>query len=213
MNSSLIRKAFNGITIKKLISTVIGVLLSGVEISFNARAGLGNDPVGMLYDGLRAFLGLTQEQLSVATNLINIGLIVFVFLAGRHYVNIGTVICLVVYGFGVDLGSLLYEAFFPEQMTMMLRILAVVIGCLFLYTGLGMEIASDIGIDATSGFIMVVRDRMHWQYRTAKVVCDILSVVIGFLLGGKLGVVTVICAVINGPMIQLFTKLFQKIIG
>lgn len=213
MNLSRVRKAFKGITIKKLIFTVIGSMLSGMDVAFAAAAGLGNDPVGILYDGLRAFLGLSQSQLSIATNLINLGLIIFVFFMGRHYVNVGTVICLVTYGLGVDVGNLLYSFIFPSEMTLKLQITAVAIGLLFLYSGLGMEIASDIGIDSTSGFIMVIRDRTHWQYRTAKIVCDLCSVAAGFLLGGKLGVVTVLCAVINGPMIQIFTKIFKKVLA
>ena len=77
------------IEIRKCFLALLGILLIGVGVSFNAMAKLGNDPVGIFYDGIRNALGLNQEQLGMASNLVNIVLLVFLFFAGRRYLNIG----------------------------------------------------------------------------------------------------------------------------
>ena len=72
------------IEIRKCFLALLGILLIGVGVSFNAMAKLGNDPVGIFYDGIRNALGLNQEQLGMASNLVNIVLLVFLFFAGLH---------------------------------------------------------------------------------------------------------------------------------
>ena len=47
----------------RFILAVIGIFLVGTGVAFNAAAALGNDPVGIMYDGIRNALGLTGEQL------------------------------------------------------------------------------------------------------------------------------------------------------
>ena len=69
---------------------LIGVLLCGVGVGINSCAGLGNDSVGILYDGIRSFLGLTAEQLGMASNIVNIALLTLLMFIGRRYVSIGT---------------------------------------------------------------------------------------------------------------------------
>ena len=44
-----------------LLLAVIGIILVGVGVAFNAAAALGNDPVGIMYDGIRSAAGLTSE--------------------------------------------------------------------------------------------------------------------------------------------------------
>ena len=44
------------ISVATVITALIGVFLCGVGVALNNGAGLGNDSVGILYDGIRCFL-------------------------------------------------------------------------------------------------------------------------------------------------------------
>ena len=134
----------------------VGILLVGTGIAFNAAAALGNDPIGIVYDGIRHTAGLSPQQLGTASNLVNIILVVVVFLLGRRYVNIGTFIYIVPYGTIVNLGGKLYDLFFHVQ-TLPIQILGATIGCLLLYIGVAMFITADIGLDPFTGLVMVIR--------------------------------------------------------
>ena len=50
----------------------MGIILVGTGVAFNAAAALGNDPVGIVYDGIRSALNLSSEQLGMASNIVNI---------------------------------------------------------------------------------------------------------------------------------------------
>ena len=194
-----------GIEVRKCLIAVVGILLVGIGVSFNAMAQLGNDPVGIFYDGMRNALGLNPEQLGMASNLVNIVLAVFLFFAGRRYLNLGTLIYILPYGVCVDIGTFLYTKIFVAD-ALWCQILACITGCLLLYTGVAIFIAMDIGLDPMTGVSMVIRDWLGWDYKKAKWLFDGCMTLLGFLLGGTLGVVTILTALTAGPAIQYIAE-------
>ena len=131
--------------IVKMVLAVAGIVLVGPGVAFNAAAALGNDPVGIVYDGIRNTANLSSGQLGMASNVVNVALMILIFFMGRHYINIGTFIYVIPYGAAVDLGGRLYAALFPAQ-TLPVRIMGAAIGCLLLYTGVAMFITADIAL-------------------------------------------------------------------
>ncbi len=194
---------------KKLLLAIVGILLVGTGIAFNAAASLGNDPIGIVYDGLRNVLGLSAQQLGMASNFVNFVLTALVFCLGRRYVNVGTFIYILPYGTIVDLGGRLYHVLFPVQ-TLPVQILGAFIGCILLYFGVAMFIVADIGLDPFTGTVMLIRDKVKKEYRTVKICFDAGCVLLGVLSGGRLGVITVVTALAAGPVIQFFSERISK---
>jgi len=195
--------------LRKCLIAVVGIFLVGVGVSFNAMAQLGNDPVGIFYDGIRSTMGLDREALGMASNVVNVVLAVFLFFAGRRYLNLGTLIYIMPYGLCVDCGTWLYGKIFVAD-ALWCRGMACVTGCLLLYTGVAVFIAMDIGLDPMTGTAMVLRDRLHWDYKKAKWLFDSCMTLLGFMLGGTIGIVTIISAITAGPAIQYIA---EKITG
>ena len=193
----------------KIPIALVGVALVGFGLAFNSAAGLGNDAVAVLYDGVRNTLGLQADKLGLIANLVNFILIAVVFFLGRKYINIGTFIYALPMGNFVNIGFKLYEILNIPS-TVGGRILTSFCGCSMLFLGIGIFIAVDIGMDPCTGIIMLVRDKIKVQYKTAKIICDIFSLALGFTFGGKVGVVTVIAALIAGPTIQKISEVFDS---
>lgn len=195
----------HNIMLKKCIAALAGIFLVGVGVAFNAMAHLGNDSVGIFYDGIRNALGLSQVQLGMASNIVNLSIVVLLFFIGRKFVNIGTFIYLIPYGFFVDLGTKIYLMIFKEQI-FALQVMAVIIGCFFIFFGVAIYIAMDIGVDPMTGLALWLGEKLKMEYKKAKVIFDLTLTVVGFLLGGKLGVVTIVASLIAGPIIQKFKE-------
>lgn len=201
-------KSYEGLLSRILIS-VIGVSLVGIGLAFNSSATLGNDPVAVFYDGVRSLCGLPRENLGLVTNFINCTFIVTMFMLGRKYINIGTFIYTLPMGSFIDLGFKIYHVLnIPE--TLNGRIFTALCGCSMLFLGVGIFIATNIGMDPCTGIVIIVRDKIKSQYRTAKIICDICMVVLGFAFGGKIGAVTVISALIAGPTIQKISEIVDR---
>lgn len=194
---------------RKLPIALVGVVFVGFGIAFNSAGMLGNDAVSVLYDGVRNALGFQMDQLGLVTNLVNLIFLAVVVLFGRKYINIGTFIYALPLGNFVSIGFKLHEILNLPS-TLGGRMFTSFSGCVMLFLGLGIFIAMDIGMDPVTGVNMIVRDKINSQYKTAKVLCDVSSLVLGFALGGKAGAVTVIAALIGGPTIQKVSEVFDK---
>lgn len=187
----------------KIFYALIGVLLIGTGVAFNNLAGLGNDSVGIVYDGIRNFFHLSVDQLGTVSNIVNISLVVLLLFIGRKFVSIGTVVYFVPYGLCVSFGSTIYRYLVPDN-SFLLRIIFAATGCLLLYLGIAIFIVVNIGVDPFTGVVLVLQEKLKKEYRIVKISFDISFIVIGLLLGGKAGIVTVITALTAGPCIQLF---------
>jgi len=192
-----------------IVLAIVGIFFIGTGVAFNAAAALGNDPIGIMYDGIRNVAKLSPEQLGMASNIVNISLVVLVLLLNRHYINIGTLIYIVPYGTIVDMGRKIYYVMFKVQ-TLPTQIIGAGLGCLFLYLGVAMFIAADIGLDPFTGIVMVLRDKCKKEYKVVKICFDIVCILIGFILGGKIGIITILTAATAGPVIQLFADCIKK---
>ena len=95
--------------------------------------------------------------------------------------------------------------------SMITRIFAVVIGCLSIYIGVAIYIVMDIGVDPMTGLALWIGEKLHWEYKRAKVLFDLCLTAFGFIMGGKLGVITVISSLVAGPMIQFFAHQIKRI--
>lgn len=188
---------------------LVGVAFVGFGIAFNSAAMLGNDAVAILYDGVRNICGLPIDKLGIVTNAVNYAIIVIAFLLNKKYINIGTFIYTIPMGTFVGIGAQIYEYLnFPPILEF--KILSSVVGCLMLFIGLGIFIAIDIGVDPFTALAMILKDKINSQYKTAKIICDLSSLAIGFALGGKAGVVTVMAALFGGPIIQFVSEIMKK---
>ncbi len=197
------------ITPKKLFVSIIGIAFVCIGVAFNNNTQFGNDPVGMVYDGIRTTLHYNQAELGVVSNYINIGLILLLLFFGRRYVNIGTFLYLIPYGLFVSFGSHLYQILFDNSIFFD-RILGGLVGCTLYYVGISLFVASNIGVDPFNGLMLTLRDKTKWSMRRSKVTMDICLIVIGFLLSGKFGMITIITALTTGPAIQYLSQLFEK---
>ncbi len=197
-------------SLKKIALAFAGIFLIGVGVAFNASAHLGNDPVGIFYDGIRNVLGLSETQLGMASNIVNLALAVLLFFIGRRYLNLGTIIYILPYGLCVSAGTYLYGKIFVSE-ALGVRIAASVAGCTLLYLGVAIFIVVDIGMDPMTGIAMVLKDVLHWDFKKGKWLFDGTMILVGFLLGGKLGVITVVTAFSAGPVIQFLSGKLEKL--
>ena len=53
-----------------------------------------------------------------------------------------------------------------------------------------MFITADMGLDPFTGLVMVLRDKTKKEFQVVKISFDMCCIVLGFLLGGKLGIIT-----------------------
>ncbi|RJQ80315.1 hypothetical protein D5S17_07550 [Pseudonocardiaceae bacterium YIM PH 21723] len=180
---------------RRLPQLFLGLALFGFGAALQLKAGLGLDPWGVLHQGLSI-----QTGLSIGTWVILMSLVVLVlWIPLRQRPGWGTVANTLTVGLFLD-GSLWI---LPTAHTLIWQIL-MVIGAVVI-TGLasGLYIGADLGTGPRDG-LMTGLARRGLSLRVARTGVELTVLVAGWLLGGQVGVATVVFAVAIGPVAQVF---------
>lgn len=196
----------------KIIICAASLMLLGLGCGINVVTAQGADPITVFYEGLSKVTGLS---VGLVASILNAILVTTVFFINRKYVHIGTVIYIFILGTFINCGIWIYKSFqIPEIFVW--QIVFSLIGCVLCFIGLGGFMAVDIGIDPWTAAAVIINKKLNKSFRTVKIVLDALTLLFGWLMGGKVGIITVFCAFVGGPIIQksyeLLDKAFAKMI-
>ena len=109
--------------------------------------------------------------------------------------------------------NLLLAGVVNAQSGMPVRILAVVLGCGILAFGMTIVIKSQAGTGPNDLVGVVLSEKTGWPFGPVRIGVDLLFALAGFLLGGVVGVGTLICMAVVGPVAQLFMPVSEKLCG
>lgn len=205
-DTSIFRQPASLLT-KRLLVFVLGVFLTGVSMAFMVHSGFGTDPLSVFFTGVSNATGL---GLGMGTNFIGIVMLIVIAILDLSYINIGTVISSLGLGSAVNVGFWLCGLIGPLEL-LSLKILLAVAGGLLLFVGIALSVTANAGIDVWSALNLYLAKKTGRSYRFFKVTVDILSMGVGFLLGGQVGYTTVAAAFLGGPIIQFFLGVFKKL--
>ena len=197
-------------SIPKIFLCLIAVLFIGTGIALNTLSMLGNDSIALFYDGVRVFLNLGMEKFGVVSNCVNFVLFLIVLFTASNYINVGTIIYTVLLGVIINLVTSFYNLI-NIPFTIATQICLGLFGCTFLFMGVGLFIATNSGLDPVTGFTVMLSEKIKIKFKYFKIIFDIVLIVIGTLLGGKIGVLTIFAALTAGFTIQFFADLFIKL--
>ncbi|MGB6247394.1 YczE/YyaS/YitT family protein [Gordonia sp. (in: high G+C Gram-positive bacteria)] len=188
----------DGVMLKRLLALAGGLVLYGVSMSMILHAGLGNIPWDVLHQGLAGQLGL-----SVGTVTIIVGAAVLVtWLPLRQRPGFGTVSNVVVIGLAFDAASPLL----PDHPPLLIAIPMMLGGIVVNAFATALYIGARLGPGPRDGLMTGIVARTGWPVRVVRTGLEVIVVAIGFLMGGTLGVGTVLYAVGVGPLIQWFAR-------
>ena len=180
----------------------IGFALFGTSIAILIRANLGTSPWVILEVALSQITGLTPGTISILLGfVILIGVLVL-----REQIGWGTLGNILFIGPWEDLALYLIPSIennFPVQLAMLVAAALI----------MGVASAIYIGVDAGAGprdsLMLAVRRISGWSLRRARATIEIFVVLVGWMLGGPIGIGTVIFALIIGPFVQWGFKIFK----
>ena len=178
-----------------------GLLLYGVSSSLLVLAGLGLDPWDVFHQGLSRTFGL-----AIGTWAILVGVVVLLlWIPLRQRPGIGTLSNVVLVGATMDLVLGLVHA--PHALAA--RILCLVCGVFLNGVATGAYIGAGLGPGPRDGLMTGFAARGH-SIRVVRTGIEVMVLVTGWLLGGTVGVGTVLYALSIGPLAHVFIPLFAR---
>lgn len=195
----------------------IGLLLAGLTVAHLGvtlflQADMGSDPFNVLIQGLYRFFPwpefMTHGNVHVGVSFL---IILVLLVVDRSYIQIGTLLCMILGGPIIDVFTLVLGPVIHSQSPVLLRLLSLVLGCVILAFGMTIVIKSQAGTGPNDLVAVVISDKTRKKFGTVRIVVDVSFALLGFLLGGTLGLGTIVCACLVGPTAQKFFPLSEKL--
>lgn len=193
--------------IKEIAIRSLYALIGVAILAFGAatlRVGqVGLDPYTAANIGIGSVLGLSLGVYQLIINILILGL---VFIFGRNYIGIGTVINMVLTGFFIDFYTWIYTTFFTIKINLLSQTVLLISGVVIFTFGASFYMSAKLGNAPYDAIAPIIVERTKAQYRLVRVTQDISFVILAFIFGGPVGIGTVINAFFTGPLIDFWNK-------
>ena len=201
-------------TVTRLFILFLGLTIAHFGVTLFLLADAGSDPFNVFIQGLYRTLSkyiqfrfLTHGNTHIAVCL----LIILALLAiDRSYIKSGTIICMIFGGPIIDFFTKILSPAFNTQLPFLINLLILAIACIILAFGMTIVIKSDAGTGPNDLVAVVLSDKLHRKFSIVRIITDILFILSGFLLGGAVGIGTIICACLVGPVAGIFLPIQDK---
>ncbi|KMY50293.1 YczE/YyaS/YitT family protein [Peribacillus loiseleuriae] len=187
----------------------LGLILFGLgnAIAVNVKF-LGLHPWEVLNVAMFQRFGMTIGTWNVICGLI---LVFIVFIIDKRYISVGTFFNALLIGPIMDF--FLWLNILPHATEhLWLNLLILLSGVTITGIGGGMYVACGFGAGPRDGFMLSVSDKTGLSVSRARIVVETLVLIIGFILGGPVFVMTFIYTFIQSPVFQYSMKIIRTFI-
>jgi uncharacterized membrane protein YczE len=194
------RRAVPEPRLRRLAQLLLGLILFGVSASMLLLAGLGLDPWDVLHQGLSRRLGLGVGTWGIIVG----GAVLLLWIPLRLRPGFGTLSNVVVVGAVVDL----ILATVPAPHPLAIRVVLLLGGVFLNGVATGAYIGAGLGPGPRDGLMTGWAARGH-TIRVVRTAIELSVLAVGWVLGGTVGVGTVVYALAIGPLAHTFIPIFQ----
>jgi uncharacterized membrane protein YczE len=190
----------------RLAQLMLGLVLFGTGLWLGLVAELGVGPWDVLTGGLSQQLGTPFGRTAIGVSVV----VLLLGLAVRVRPGIGTLLNVVVVGATIDvlLATPLLRGL--DDAPLALRFCAVLLGIATVAAGSALYLGAHLGPGPRDGLMVAIHLRTGWRVGTARAVLECTVLVLGVLLGGPVGVGTLLFAFGIGPAVQLAFRLLRQ---
>ena len=188
------------LSLRKLLQVLLGTTLIGTGVALNFSSKLGLGPWGVFHEGISLNTTLSFGSAIIATGVF----VTFLWIPLKQrpgiatFVDIfwiGTVADLVI---GLDLD--------PESL--LLKWIFVFIGIICIGSGTAIYVGADMGSGPRDG-VMVGLESKGLKIGMARNIIEVTALALGWLLGGTVGLSSVVIAISIGPVVQIVIPYFD----
>jgi uncharacterized membrane protein YczE len=186
---------------RRLVQLVAGLVLYGFTMALLLRADLGLDPWDVFHQGIATHVPLTFGQVVIVVGAI----VLLLWVPLRQVPGLGTVLNVVIIGLAADAGLALVAR--PDDLWA--RVVLLIAGVVGNGLAGALYIGAHLGPGPRDGLWLGLVRVTGRSVRLWRTLIEVTALAVGFVLGGTVGVGTVLYALAIGPTVQFFLPLAQ----
>lgn len=179
---------------RRLLQLVVGLAIYGASMAMVVRGALGAIPWDVLHTGLIEHIPITFGQISILLAMA----VLLMWIPLRQMPGLGTVANVFLVGLAADIAL----AILPVTGDIGVRLALMLGGILLNAMATAMYMGSQLGPGPRDGFMTGLARVTGRSIRLVRTLIEIAVVVVGWMLGGAVGVGTVLYALAIGPLAQ-----------
>lgn len=179
---------------RRLSQLFIGLLLYGWSMAMLVRSDLGLDPWDVFHQGLSLHLPFSFGQVVIGVGAA----VLLLWIPLRQKPGIGTVANIIVIGLAADLGL----GLIPTTPDLLQRTGLLLAGVVLNGLAGALYVGARLGTGPRDGLWMAISRRSGRSIRLVRTILEVTVLGLGWLLGGVVGVGTIVYALAIGPLVQ-----------
>lgn len=189
------------VTLRRLIQLAIGLTVFGFGSGLMVQSALGNPPWDVFHEGVSLHTPFTIGQSAIITSFA----VLLLWVPLRERPGIGTLANAILIGLVIDLTIALVDT--PAEM--ITRVILMFGGVVLVAFGSGLYIGVRLGTGPRDGLMTGISKRGP-SLRLARTGVESITLLIGWMLGGTIGIGTVVFAFGVGPLVQIFLPRYDR---
>ncbi|MGO4886722.1 YczE/YyaS/YitT family protein [Anaerobacillus sp. MEB173] len=188
---------------KRITIYIVGLLISALGICLIIKSEAGTGPWDTVAVGLNLHFGLTIGGWSIIAQAI---VVMLTSIIEQKAPQIGSIVAIIIRSMFLDLW--IYVVFINIDFTtsIITQWLIFSIGLIVVGVGIGLYLIAEFPKTPIDGLMVALNTRFGWSFSNARIIIESFAVLLGFLLGGPVGIGTVITAILLGRIIQISNK-------
>lgn len=176
----------------------------GISLTIKGQR-LGIGPWDVLHVGLFQNVGLTIGSWSILTGLL---IVTTTSIALKEWPRWGTWLNMLVIGLFIDF----FNWLLPDVTSLVAQGSCFVLGVLVLAYGIGIYVSPNPGAGPRDSLMLLIVDKLGWSLRTARTTIEAIVTIVGFILGGPVGIGTLFVVLFIGQFIQIAMPQCKKLL-
>lgn len=201
-------KSFVFDRIKRCLITAFACIFVGAGIAGYYATNLGSDPVSLWCDGLHRVFNISYGMASFLNTSF---FVIILLLFYRRHISAGTFVVWFTLSIWIDVFTALFNMMIPvKNRDVWAKVLFIIIGVAAMAIGLGLQHAARAGCSGPESMVLSICDWIHKPYKYVRMTWDAFFALLGWILGGVIGLGTVIGILLTGPTVDFMTKVAVK---
>ena len=189
-------------SLKTLFYLFLGLIIFGFGEGLLIVSGIGASPWNVLHQGIAVSLGLSIGTIAFLVSFLV--LLLWYFLDQK--IGIGTIINFIIIAIMID--ATIY--YFDKPNEFFTQLLMVFIGILIVGFGTAMYLIANLGAGPRDGLMTGLQKKTNAPIALVRTSIEIFVVLLGWFLGGTVGIGTLLYALGIGTAVAIFLFLFSN---
>lgn len=192
--------------LKQIIILIPSLVILALGISLSVTAGIGSDANASFQSALSDLIHIPVGTIVFLYNVIV--LLIFILMKSR-FIGVGSIVMGFFLGPFVNVFTSLLTPIVPSSFFG--KLIFCLLGVFFLSLALSWYIPLNYGLQPADMLIQTIAGKIKQSYGTGQIIYNCLALLLAIILGGTIGIGTILNAFLPGKICDLLIPQFAKL--